>query len=270
MSRTIRQITRSLSARRNYDFPGQTLQPPHRKQSVPIAALLMILTGLAAACGKAALPEVTRYPWPVSTVSPELYLGSNCSDEYYFRVCAPQSPLGRLGCRQVFRPPESLGGLTPSIPLLVCRVEPAQGESLLQDEYIVNQGCSKAFYLRYVIGREGSYQLIRNIADLKAVFAPIETPAEAISYAAAATGYTPFFGHQPQPGLRYFVNRLEETHAVESSQGYRVNLVDERVCGCGPHTVYGIEITVTRDGEVSAGSPQPLYQDPSLDDACFN
>ncbi len=272
MSRTIRRIIRSLSARRNCHRSGHALQPARRWRGVPIAVLLMMLAGLAAACGKAApaLPEVTRYPRPLSTASPELYLESNCSDEYYFRACAPQSPLGQLGCRQVFRSPESLGGLTPSIPMLVCRAEPAEGETLPQDAYLVNQGCSEAFYLRYVIWQDGNYRLIQNIADLQAVFAPIETTEEAISYAAAATGYTSFFGHQPQPGLRYFANRLEETHAVETPQGYRVNLVDERFCGCGPHTVYGVEVAVTRDGEVSAGTPRPLYQDPALDDACFN
>jgi len=233
-----------------------------------ITLLLTVL--LSAACGKASatrLPEITRYSQPVMTISQDLYLGSNCSDEYYFRICAPQSPLGQLGCRQIFRPPENLGGLTPPTPMLVCRTD---DETLPPDAYIVNQGCSSTFYLRYVIPQGGKYGLIKNIADLQAVFAPIETPQEAISYAIAATGYSPFFDHQPQPGIRYFVNQMEETHAVETPQGYRVNLVDDRFCGCGPHTVTSVEVTVTRDGEVSVGAPQPLYQDPELDTVCFN
>lgn len=234
--------------------------------------VMMMMTGLAAACGKAApvLPEVIRYPRLSSTTSQELYLDANCTDEYYFRLCAPKSPLGQLGCRQLFRPPDSLGGLTPSIPLAICRAEPAEGASFSQDEYIANQGCSKPFYLRYVALQDWNYRLIKNTVDLQAVFAPIETPQEAISYAIAATGYTPFFDHQPQAGLRYFVNQLEETHAVETPQGYRVNLIDDRFCGCGPHTVFGVEVTVNRDGSLSSETPQPLYQDPALDSACFD
>lgn len=235
------------------------------------AKITLLLTALlSAACGKAPatrLPEITRYPQPVITISQDLYQESNCSDEYYYRICAPQSPLGKLGCRQIFRPPENLGGLTPPIPMLICRTD---DETLPPDAYIVNQGCSQAVYLRYVIQQDGKYRLIKNIAELQAVFAPIETPQEAISYAIAATGYSPFSDHQPQPGTRYFVDQMEETHAVETPQGYRVNLVDERFCGCGPHTVRGVEVTITHGGEVSIGTPQPLYQDPELDTVCFN
>lgn len=240
-----------------------------RKHTLLCWVLLALL--LAGGCRRTRTgpPEVIRYPTPAMPANQDLYNQADCSDEFYYRSCSANSPLGKLGCRQIFRAPDVFNGLKPLTPILICRAFAPPGEHLTHEEYIFNPGCDNPLYLRYVILQEGHYQLLSNIADLQAAFAPIESPAEALSYAVAATGYLPFFDHEPDPTFRYFVDSIEETHVEKIPQGYRVHLMDDHFCGCGPHTVYGVDVIVTQAGKIKTGLPKALFQDSRLDETCY-
>jgi len=168
-------------------------------------------------------------------------------------------------------PPDALGGLDPDLPVMACRAAFTPGEERMQPgEFLYNDGCLLPDYIWLVIWQDGNYRLLKNIEDLKAVYAPIETPEEAYSYAIAATGLDAHFDLEPVPGFRYHVTGLEETYIEETGDGYRAHLFYYRLCGCGPHTTSAVAVDVGRDGSIQVGEFMPLFEDPEQDGLCVD
>jgi hypothetical protein len=113
------------------------------------------------------------------------------------------------------------------------------------DEFIYTDGCMMPIYVRYAIEKDGQFQLLKNQGELKATYAPIESPDEALSYALASTGLEARYNLETPSGYRYQVNQLEDTHVVETGDGYDVLLYHYQVCGCGPHTTSTVLLHVT-------------------------
>ena len=78
-----------------------------------------------------------------------------------------------------------------------------------KSEYVYREGCLFPTYIRYVIRKDGQYQLARSEEDLLRLYAPIENGQEALSYALAVSGLEARYGLQYEPGLRYFVDELQ-------------------------------------------------------------
>jgi hypothetical protein len=117
---------------------------------------------------------------------------------------------------------------------------------------------------------DGDFDLIKGIPDLQRLFAPVESQVEAVSYAIAATGYWADFGFEAVKGYRYFTDSIEGTHVTETETGYVVNLFGSQVCGCGLHTNYRVDVTVTGEGNITVGERIPLYEDPGQDGLCVD
>ncbi|NPV75202.1 MAG: hypothetical protein HPY59_02385 [Anaerolineae bacterium] len=201
-----------------------------------------------------------------------LFEQADCGEvSYGRRQCEPESVLGKLGCSAVIEPPDALGGLDPDLPVMACRAAFTPGEERLEPhEYLYNEGCLMPGYIRLVVWQEGSYHLLKNSEDLKSVYAPIETPEEAFSYAIAATGLEARFDLEPERNFRYHVSSLEETYVEEIEDGYRVHLFHYRLCGCGPHTTSAAAVDVGRDGSIQVGDFIPLFEDPEQDGLCVD
>ena len=96
------------------------------------------------------------------------------------------------------------------------------------------------------------------------MFAPIESSNEALSYALAATDLVAHYATRDDPFLHhadYFVEKLEDTHVEETAQGFVVHLFTAPIplCGCGVHTVYAVDILVTKDGRVDQLNATEAY-----------
>ena len=235
--------------------------------------LILLLIGIfGSACSAAGkLPTVRNYNPPVLKVEGISPQTAGCeANEYSQIICAPESPLGQLGCSELAIAGDYLGGLEPDLPLGLCLVVQPPGNTLPSGEYIYRDGCMLPRYIRYVIQQDGQLQVIHSLDELQATFAPITSENEALSYALAATGLSAYYGQMATKGWRYFVNQIEDTHVVSTDKGYLVYLYDYQLCGCGPHTTEYVEVLVTSNGDLEETGHVPAFEDPEQDGLCVD
>lgn len=218
-------------------------------------------------------PQVTNHPAPTLTIDTEIFTDTGCPEgDDGHRTCTEDSPLTQIGCEKIVDVDNFIGGLDPTYPIILCYYPPPKDDrwDVEETEYIYKEGCTKPFYVRYVVYRDGGFQLIKNISELQAVFAPIESPDEALSYAIATTGYSAYYDIKPERGYRYHVDELEDSYVTETEEGYNVHLFYYQWCGCGPHTTSAVDVYLSRSGDIKPGSYQPLFEDPEEDNLCID
>jgi hypothetical protein len=160
--------------------------------------------------------------------------------------------------------------LQPQFPLNLCWTIEAGGLRLPAEEYFYVRGCMRPQFARYVIQQDGQFVLLKSLADLQRIYAPVDSEKEALSYALAVTGYQAITNFPAPPGYRYFVDQVKDSRAVRTDQGYLVNLYDYIFCGCGPHTTFVVNIFVKSDGTMQEVSRAPAFEDPEQDALCVD
>jgi hypothetical protein len=196
---------------------------------------------------------------------------SSCPiDDTGRNLCPPDSPLGKLGCEWITLPEADLCGLDPAYPGAVCWSLGQPGERLSSDEYVFRRGCMLPQYARYVIQRDGQFTLLSNLADLQNAFAPITSAAEALSYAQAATDFQQIISFKAPANYRYFVKEVADSRAIQTDQGYLVNLYNYKFCGCGPHTTFAVDVLIKTDGSIAETGRTPAFEDPEQDTLCID
>lgn len=241
-------------------------------------SLLVILASLMLACQLPVLgsrtPKVTDYPSPDLTVDFTPFEQAGCQkDDYGWIRCPQGSALSEMGCDTLQKASDLLGGLQPADPIAVCVVrqpDEMDYETFYQLESVYRSGGLFPTLYRYAIWREGQFIILENQQAMREAYAPIESPEEALSYALALTNLDAYFDLQTQRGWRYFTGTLEETHVVETSQGYEINLFQYRLFGCGPHPTFEVKVRVTREGDLETGEMQKLYENPEEDGLCVD
>ena len=178
--------------------------------------------------------------------------------------------MGQLGCSWIEDPNPGLKDLEPQNPLNLCWVIGAGGQRLPAEEYVYRKGCMLPQYARFVVQQSGEFVLLKSRDDLQKAYAPITSEKEALSYALAATGFQAISGFGAPPNYRYFIDQVKDSGAVLTDQGYLVNLYDYRLCGCGPHTTFAVDILVKADGTVDEIGRTPAYEDPEQDGLCVD
>lgn len=226
---------------------------------------------LAALAGCSNLPQAVHHPAPQFSLNTQVFEQAGCSPDSSGRISCPvENLIAQAGCAQISEPGEFLGGLEPAYPLNICWLTPPLGERPQPDEYLYSSGCLLPEYVRYVVFKDGGFQVLRNQAELKAAYAPITSKDEALSYALAATGLGAYFDQQPVPGMRYFTDRLEDSHVEAVPGGYQVLLYHYQFCGCGPHTTSAVLYQVSQDGGLQELSREPVFEDPEQDTLCID
>ncbi len=248
------------------------MQTTGGKTNKPILGILILAILLAPACRLASLnlPRVKNHAQPEISFPASEFDDAGCPEEYGRRNCQPDSALGQLGCEQIRPPGELLGALRPVYPMRLCLVLRNAGQQLDEGEYVYREGCLTSEYVRYVIQKDGEFVMLKSLADLQQTYAPIETEDEALSYALAATGLGVRYGMTAQRALRYFVDQLEDTNVQPAAEGYQVRLFDYKLCGCGPHPTFAVDVLVTRDGQVQELRREKIYEDPAEDKLCVD
>jgi len=217
-----------------------------------------------------------NHPKPDFSVDAAPFQDVGCPrDEKYpnssYARCTPESPMAMLGCTHLWDADLLFGGLKPLYPMVTCIVYSKPGDQsskLKEGEYLWWDGGPVPIYRRLVIYKDNEFVLIKNLADLQAAFAPIETPEEALSFAMIATGMEGYYDQTYIGGYRYRTDTVEDTHVVQVDNNYEVNLYDYQWIGCGPHTYNMFKILVTTDGQITIGKRIPMYEDPKLDGLC--
>jgi hypothetical protein len=234
---------------------------------------LALLFCLCAACLSPSFfslgPQVTNHPAPALSVDSAPFQNAGCGASPDYQSCDPASALGALGCDMIRETGPYLGGLEPVYPMVYC-ISRYQRSADPPEPALFHKACLAGQNYRLALDKDGQTQLISDLVELQAAFAPIETPEEALSYAMAATGFEAKYGYKADSTYRYKVKQVEDTHVDTTDAGYVVHLFDSYICGCGPHSYKSVDVTVTRDGQVEVGQRQPVSEDPKMDGLCID
>lgn len=160
------------------------------------------------------------------------------------------------------------GGLSPAIPIAIAYTNSAF--QLDESTFLFARHCLESHYVRYLIYMDDEFRIITSREELGALYAPIESPEEAFSLAIAATGYVPLNDLEKNSKSKLEQKQIEETFVQQVDSGYLVHLFDTFMCGCGPHPVQSVDVTVHTDGTLEISAPVPAYRDPELDKICFD
>lgn len=173
--------------------------------------VMLLLAGCA--------PKIGNHPKPELEVDFSPFEDAGCPlDEYgYNHICEKTSALYALGCDRIGEVPDLMGGLAPAYPMAVCNYMPyyrpdvADPFNIPQSEYFFNVGGPMPDLVRYVIFKDGNFQLIKNPDEFCAVFAPADSPEEALSFALALANVYAEYGLKFDMKYRYEVKTLEDT-----------------------------------------------------------
>ena len=214
-----------------------------------------------AACNRQ--PTFINHPAPNLTVSLDAF-----NDD---------QALTALGCDEIQAPPNLIGALNPPYPIAICAILYMPGgrsEELLAEidsgQFLYYTGGLFGTYVRYVIHQNGEFVLLKTEEDFRRVFAPIESPDEALSYVVAIRNLSASYGIQYDPAYEYEVDTIEDTYVTSESDGYIVHLFHDQAFGCGPHWISEVEMQVTWEGVVQELSRKPIFRDPHQDELCVD
>ncbi len=227
----------------------------------------MVAVFIMASCAQsAATPllhqkvSVIEYPPLDWAINGQRLADTGCVGE--LRESCPE--LIALGCDEIHGPRFYLGGLQPPYVVMECTHE---GGEPPNREYFKQPPGLDSRYRSYVIFEGGTFSLIIKQSEFKAIFAPVESTDEALSYAMAMTSLSARYDIDPNANVDYLVEMIEESHAEETPDGYLVHLFDsDRKMGCDTHSFYAVKVLVTRDGEVHEAGCQEIYRSY----ACFD
>jgi hypothetical protein len=208
-------------------------------------------------------PKFINHPPPNLTVPSDAFNGGET--------------IAALGCNEIQVPSSLIGGLNPSYPIAICAIRyiPGEGSEELGAEIESGQffyytGGLFGNYVRYIIQRDGEFVLLKTEEDFRKVFAPIESPDEALSYVLAVRNLSANYGLQYTPGYEYEVDTVEDTHVTPEAGGYLVHLFHDQVFGCGPHWTSEVDVRVSTDGNLEEAASQAIFRDPNMDELCVD
>jgi hypothetical protein len=234
-------------------------------------------------------PTFVNHPQPSLPENPALefavFQDAGCPENQYgFHRCGKDSLLRALGCEEIATPPEFAALLQPSYPLAQCMNSASGGSDSAEFDWVgvsgytyssdgpffFRDGGLASVFVRYVVFVEGRFELIETEDEFRSIFAPIETPEEALGYAVTATGLWTSFGQTPTSFYVYYAGEIEDTHVDVVADGYLVHLFHIEVFGCGPHWTHAIDFVVTPDGHITQVRKEPVYRHPAQDGICVD
>jgi len=217
-----------------------------RRLHIPFASAVLIL-----ACTLAAV--LTGQSAPSEAAAKEGLLGNETTPSI---LGADSSSFMESGCSQISNISEALGGLSPKLPMAEC-LAPIEDENF--EEGIVREGCLLPVYRRYIVKQDGEFRLIHTKAEFRSLYAPVQTPQEALSFAVALTDSFPRYDTSPPEDYFSVVASIEPSHAEEKEGAFSVHLFNRPICGCGSHPYYAVDYLVSKEGEVTELSRQMVY-----------
>lgn len=227
--------------------------------------ILLVLTGCNLVQGTNS-KKVIQHPAPELEIDNSYFSSLGCFDD---PACLQgnlrdlEYPIGTIAV-----PDNVLGGLDPSFPLAVVTNFGFDPEDEIPSVYV--NRCMIEQYVRYLVVVEDEIKLVDSTEELAAIYAPIDSENEAFSYAIAATGLSAVNYLHSARELKYYVINPEESYVKATSKGYMVHLYDTYLCGCGPHIVQSVDVSVSTDGTISLSDAVDVYSNPETDGLCID
>jgi hypothetical protein len=226
--------------------------------------ILLVIWALASLTSCKGQPEIINHP-PPNLTAPSMDVFSN-----------ELLPVD-FGCTEIQAPSSLVGGLTPSYPIAVCSIQYPSGEGteeltteIESGQYFYYTGGLFGTFVRYIVYQNGEFVLLKTEDEFRKVFAPIESPQEALSYVVAVKNLSASYGIQYFPDLVYEVDTIEDTYVLPDADGYLVHLFYDQVFGCGPHWTSEVDVHVSLDGSIEERGGRALFRDPNLDELCVD
>jgi hypothetical protein len=170
-----------------------------------------------------------------------------------------------------------MGGLKPSYPIAICAMKyiPGEGTEELAAEIESGQffyytGGLFGSYVRYIIYQNGEFVLLKTEEELRKLFAPIESPDEALSYVLVAKNLSAYYGLHYDPAYKYEVDAIEDTYVTPNADGYLIHLFNYQAFGCGPHWTSEVDVYVSVAGNIEERNSRQSFRDPGLDELCVD
>ncbi len=221
---------------------------------------LFVLTGCRAS------QKVIQHPAPALKMDNSYFSDLGCFTD---PTCLPpnlqniENPIDNIS-----EPGDILGGLNPGFPLAVSTTHGFTPEDEIPSVYVSR--CMVKQYVRYLVSVDGEIRLVDSVEGLAALYAPIDSPNEALSFAIASTGYSAAYDLHENRELKFYVDSPEETFVRDVNGGYLVHLFNTYLCGCGPHIISSVDVTVKTDGSIKLSDPVEVFSDPKLDGLCID
>lgn len=210
--------------------------------------------------------RVEEYPSPEFTADNSRFAELGC---FYSIDCLPADLKAiQFPITSIYPLDDSFGGLDPIIPLAKTGTMSFDYDTVIPAVY--TKGCMGTYYVRYLVELDGEIRMIDSAEGLQQLYAPIESEEEAMSYAVAVTGLTPLNDLHEHREYKRYTRPLVESHSTFDGKQYTVNLFDDYLCGCGPHIVSSVIVTVQQDGSFSLSEPVGAFSDPETDGLCID
>lgn len=191
--------------------------------------------------------EVYKYP-ENKIVDGPIVLDTTIALKIQDSICAD------LEICEFYPPGQEYGGFSPKYPMLLV-MNLSSFDCLKYGEGMI------LVCYQILIKKNNQFVLISNAEDLISVFAPVDNPEEAISFACALTHSLPLYEFDLSNKNRYFKKRLFKTHVIDVGHGYVVNLYHYNRFGCPPHELHQITYLVKRNGNIAMLSDELIYED---------
>lgn len=193
---------------------------------------------------------------------------TNCGIEPAHMDCTKSDFAEKWRCT-IEETPSELSGLGPKVPIAECDFGGNwHGPT---NDGIVYLGCGLApIYRKYVVYYEGDFKIVNNTDEFRALFAPVETPEEALAFAMAFTTSYPLYKINIPKGYVKEAKVIASTFVESTDAGYKVHLFGYQCGGCGPHHYYAVDYLVTKEGAVSEISKENIYRNPVQDTWCID
>ena len=241
----------------NYD-PQATPRIP------PTGSVSMMIWGEAIpATPVAATPQFVLHPPPyLSENDPNLLAQAGCeiSPHTLDATCAPDSPLNQYGCFFLtypewihFKKP------APEVSLVATCYQYIEDPEDAPQGAIHIVGCAFKKIPQYIFQVQGEYVSVDTIQELQELYLPLESAAQALSYAQLRTGLHAYFDLSYDPTLLYLQDTIESTQVTEIAAGYRMNLYHKTGCSCEPWITSQVILEVGQNGEVAWKEAKPVY-----------
>ena len=187
------------------------------------------------------------------------------SSAYDFRYdCEEGSQLLGLGCNSIIDMP-LLGGLSPNYPIAACDLEINEWSytaDIPVDGCVYTDGVQITSCYRYVIYKDDKYQLIKTLDEFRALYAPIDSPEEALSFTLASDNFIAKYGQTKNNDYIYSVQVLEDTYVETTADGYIAHVFETNT-NCEPFETRADTIKVTHDGHLIKLNSFIVYSDTS-------
>jgi hypothetical protein len=175
----------------------------------------------------------------------------------------------KYGCSQILEVPNYLGGLDPKLPIVECVFYGKWGKET--NDGIRYKGAGMIpVYNKYIVFPDEGLKVLNNPSEFKKFFVPIETPEEALSYAAALTGSYPLYRIEIPKAYKREASSITSTYVEELTDGFKVHLFDYKLGGCGPHYHYSVDYFVGKDGNLKELTRQNVWRNPKDDRLCVD